>query len=70
MATHILRGFLTPNGTVELLDLLPEGIPDAQEVAVLVQTESPTLYKRLNEYGDSVWVDTVNGIEYPEPPFL
>jgi len=63
----ILRGRITKDGKIELIDPLPDDVDTEQEVSVRIG-EQPTVYETVNEYGDRVIVDEIEGIISPVDP--
>jgi hypothetical protein len=63
----ILRGRITAEGKIELIDPLPEGFGTDQSVSIRIG-EQPMVYETTNEYGDRVVVDEVGGTETPVEP--
>lgn len=61
----ILRGKITEDGKVELLDPIPDDFDRSRPVEVRL---SPSVYEDVNEYGDRVIVDEENGIISPVEP--
>jgi hypothetical protein len=64
----ILRGRITSEGTVELLDPIPDDFDRSQEVQVVI-TKKLSVYETVNDYGDRVIVDEENGFITPVEPF-
>jgi hypothetical protein len=64
----VLRGRITPDGKIELLDDLPEDLDDVQAVSIVLH-RLPTVYETVNEYGDRVIVDEKEGTVTPVEPF-
>ena len=67
MADIILRGRITDEDRVELIDPLPENVDRGQEVKVVLQ-HRVTVYETENEYGDRVIVDEERGTVTPLEP--
>ena len=63
----ILRGRITKDGKIELIDPLPDGFGDEQEVSIVLR-EQTHQYEIINEYGNRVIVDDVLGTETPIEP--
>lgn len=61
----ILRGKITEDGKVELLDPIPDDFDRNRPVEVRL---SPSVYEDVNDYGDRVIVDEENGIVEPVEP--
>ena len=67
MGKIILRGRMTADGRIELLDPLPDDVDPTQNVTVIVET-SAQMVETINDYGDPVVIDETNGIETPVTP--
>jgi hypothetical protein len=67
MVEITLRGRITGDNQVELIDPLPTGIDRAQEVRVVLQNRA-TAYETENEYGDRVVIDEEQGTVTPVVP--
>ncbi len=65
MEKIILRGRITEDGKVELLDPIPDDFDRSRPVEVRL---NPSVYETVNEYGDRVIVDEENGIVSPVEP--
>ncbi len=66
MTSIILRGKITEDGKVELLDPIPADFDRTRPVEVRL---SPRVYETVNEYGDRILVDEENGLVEPLEPF-
>lgn len=65
MEKIILRGRITEDGKIELLDPIPDNFDRSRPVEVRL---NPSVYETVNEYGDRVIVDEENGIVSPVEP--
>jgi hypothetical protein len=64
MAEIILRGRITSEGRIELIDPLPEDADQSQEVSIILRQKTK-IYETVNEYGDRAIVDEDMGTETP-----
>ncbi len=67
MDAIVLRGRITEEGRVELLESPPEGFNAEQDVLVILNAR-PAVYQTVNEYGDPVIVDEEYGSVSPLEP--
>lgn len=67
MDAIVLRGRITSDGKIELLDPLPEDFDTSGEISVML-SETPLVYETVNEYGDRVIVDETDGSVSPLEP--
>lgn len=64
----ILRGRITKDGKIELIDPLPDGFGNEQEISIVLQEATQHQYEIVNDYGDRVIVDELAGTETPIEP--
>ena len=67
MGKIMLRGRMTADGRIELLDPLPDDVGSNPDVTVIVET-SANLIETVNEYDQPVIVDEITGMEMPVAP--
>lgn len=67
MADLILRGRITEDDMIELLEPLLAHVDRAQEVKIILE-DAEYIYETINEYGDPVLVDEANGLVMPVNP--